>query len=127
MATTPVTCEIRYRLDRSRIAEFEAYARIWAGLIARHGGTHHGYFMPREKPADAAMSFSAGGEAADGDIAVALFTFPDEETYRRYRIAAAADPEGAAANARYRENPPFVSYERIFLQPLPIEGPRQDG
>ena len=65
--------------------------------------------------------------AADGDIAVALFSFPDEETYRRYRIAAAADPEGAAANARYRENPPFVSYERIFLQPLPIEGPRQDG
>ncbi|UDF30281.1 UNVERIFIED_ORG: NIPSNAP family protein [Roseateles sp. XES5] len=119
MAMTPVTCEIRYRLDRSRIGEFEAYARIWTRLIVRHGGTHHGYFLPREKPADVAMSFSAAGEEGDGDIAAALFTFPDEDAYRRYRIAAAEDPEGMAANARYRENPPFLSYERLFLRPLP--------
>lgn len=122
MAMTPVTCEIRYRLDRSRIAEFEAYARIWIRLIERYGGTHHGYFMPREKPAGVAMSFMGAGDEGDGETAVALFTFPDEESYRRYRSQAADDPEGVAANARYRENPPFIRYERIFLQPLPTGG-----
>ena len=53
----------------------------------------------------AAMSFSAAGEEGDGDIAVALFTFPDEDAYRRYRIAAAEDPEGMAANARWSVGP----------------------
>lgn len=118
MTAKPVTCEIRYRLDPDRITEFEAYAQVWAKLIKRYGGTHHGYFVPREKPAGVTMSFANAGEEGNGDTAIALFTFPDEETYLSYRTRAAEDPEGMAANARYRETPPFVSYERVFLQPL---------
>ncbi|HEV7307599.1 NIPSNAP family protein [Ensifer sp.] len=118
MSKTPVTCEIRYRIDESRMAEFEVYASTWVALIERHGGTHHGYFVPREKPEGVGTSFPGVGEEGAGDIAVALFTFPDEVAYRRYRHALGTDPDGVAANARYAADPPFVSYERIFLQPL---------
>jgi hypothetical protein len=119
MVDVPVTCEVRYRLDRSRMVEFQAYAEIWSVLIERHGGTHHGYFIPREKPAGASMSFPGAGEEGAGDIAIALFTFSDEAAYLRYRSAVAEDPDGVAANERFAGDPPFESYERIFLQPLP--------
>ena len=118
MEKAPVTCEVRYRLDPEKIADFRDYARIWSTLIERFGGTHHGYFMPREKPEGAAVSFpGAGGEGA-GDIALALFTFPDEAAYLLYRDKVAEDADGIAANARFSENPPFKGYERTFLQPL---------
>nr|WP_298100948.1 NIPSNAP family protein [uncultured Shinella sp.] len=118
MRKVPVTCEVRYCLDPLRIADFHDYARIWTTLIERYGGTHHGYFMPRQKPEGAAVSFpGAGGEGAN-DIAAALFTFPDETAYLLYRDKVAEDVDGIAANARFLENPPFKSYERTFLQPL---------
>ena len=53
----PVTCEIRYKLDMTKLREFEAYARAWVVLIERHGGTHHGYFLPRPAPGEARISF----------------------------------------------------------------------
>jgi NIPSNAP len=118
MPQTPITCEVRYRLDRSRMAEFEAYARIWVGLIERHGGTHHGYFVPSTRPAGSILSHPAAGTDGDGDVAIALFSFPDEASYQRYRIAIASDPDGIEANARFGPNPPFVSYERNFLTRL---------
>ncbi|WDZ75161.1 NIPSNAP family protein [Ensifer adhaerens] len=118
MPDGPVTCEIRYRLVQGRMAEFDAYAQTWMTLIERHGGTHHGYFIPREKPEGIGTSFPGVGEEGDGEIAIALFTFPDEAAYLRYRREAAVDPDGVAANARYAANPPFISYERIFLRPL---------
>ena len=43
----PVTCQIRYTLDLSKLSAFESYARTWIVLIERYGGTHHGYFNPR--------------------------------------------------------------------------------
>lgn len=118
MEKTPVTCEVRYRLDPEKIADFRDYARVWTTLIERYGGTHHGYFMPREKPEGAAMSFPGAGGQGDCDIAVALFTFPDEAAYLLYRDKVARDVDGIAANARFSKNPPFKSYERTFLQPL---------
>ena len=118
MAQATVTCEIRYRLKPGRLADFEAYAQTWMTLIERHGGTHHGYFIPREKLAGVGTSFPGVGEDGAGDIAVALFTFADEVAYLRYRSDVAADPDGIAANALYADDPPFVSYERVFLQPL---------
>ncbi len=118
MVQATVTCEIRYRLKPGCLAEFEAYAQTWMTLIERHGGTHHGYFVPREKPEGVGASFPGVGEDGAGDIAVALFTFADEAAYLRYRSDVAADPDGMAANALYADDPPFVSYERLFLQPL---------
>ena len=118
MPKSPVTCEVRYQLDPERISEFEAYARIWIKLIERHGGTHHGYFMPREKPQDAKVSFKGLGSEGASDVAIALFTFADEEAYARYREQVEKDPDGVATNARFSEAPPFRSYERVFLTPL---------
>ncbi len=118
MVQATVTCEIRYRLKPGSLAEFEAYAQTWMTLIERYGGTHHGYFVPREKPEGVGASFPGVGEDGAGDIAVALFTFADEAAYLRYRSDVAADPDGMAANALYADDPPFVSYERVFLQPL---------
>ena len=118
MPNSPVTCEIRYRVDPVRISEFEAYARIWMKLIERHGGTHHGYFMPREQPVDSGVSFVGLGRDGEADVAIALFTFPDEDAYARYREQVGRDPDGVAANARFGECPPFNSYERVFLTPL---------
>jgi hypothetical protein len=120
----PVTCHVSYRLDPRKRAEFEAYAEVWMRLIERYGGKHHGYFMSREKPASASLSFpNAGrngtGRDGQGDIAIALFTFPDEETYLGYRSSVATDPDSIAANKRFGADPPFRSYERLFLSPLP--------
>jgi hypothetical protein len=122
MSNNPLTCEVRYRIDPTKLADFRAYAKIWIRLIERHGGTHHGYFIPREKPIDAGLSFPGVGEDGASDVAVAFFSFPDEEAYLTYRSKVAEDPDCIAANARFAEAPPFNSYERIFLQPLSQEG-----
>lgn len=92
-------------------------------LIERHGGKHHGYFLPREKPDGASLSFAGLGEDGADNIAIALFSFPDEETYLNYRKTVADDPDCLAANRRFGDNPPFSSYERIFLKPLPRGNP----
>ncbi len=119
MSSMPVTCQVSYRLDPRKRAEFEAYAEVWMRLIERYGGKHHGYFMPREKPACAGLSFPGAGRDGAGDVAIALFTFPDEETYRGYRESVATDPDSIAANKRFGADPPFRTYERLFLRPLP--------
>ncbi|AYM14869.1 MULTISPECIES: NIPSNAP family protein [Rhizobium/Agrobacterium group] len=122
MLKSPVTCEVRYRVDQCRVSEFEAYAQIWIELIERHGGKHHGYFIPRDKPAETGVSFQGVGKEGAADVAIALFTFPDEKAYLQYREQVAKDPDGVAANARFGDNPPFISYERIFLTPIPRTG-----
>lgn len=116
MSDEEITCEIRYRLDPDRIDDFKLYAQTWTMLIERHGGTHHGYYIPRHSPAGAAMSFQGVGSAGADDVAVAMFSFADEAAYLRYRENVGRDPDGIAANELYRERPPFRSYERVFLR-----------
>jgi hypothetical protein len=122
MLRRAITCEIRYRLHPGRTAEFEEYARIWIALIERYGGQHLGYFMPRETPDDARVSFPGAGQDGDANTAIAIFTFPDEQSYLKYREEVVQDPDGVAANAKFGRSPPFVSYERLFLTPLLREG-----
>ena len=110
-----VTCQIRYQLDMTKLSEFEAYARAWMVLIERYGGTHHGYFMPRSAPEGVHFSFPQVGHDGPADIAIALFTFPDEGSYLRYRQLVADDPDCRAAEALYRETQCFIRYERLFL------------
>lgn len=117
MPAPALVCEVRYELDPERLDEFADYARTWVRLVRRHGGVHHGFFMPREAPAGAAMSFAGIGTAGPAHEAVALFAFADDAAYRRYREGVAADPEGIAANQRFA-NPPFKSYRRCFLAPM---------
>lgn len=115
--TTAVFCEVRYHLDPNRLSEFEEYGRAWTKLIERHGGVHHGFFMPRPAPSDTTISFPGKGRSGADDVAIALYGFPDEEAYNNYRAQVSFDPEAAPIIERFAE-PPFQSYERIFLSPI---------
>jgi hypothetical protein len=114
----PVTCQIRYTLDLDKLTAFETYARTWVALIERYGGIHHGYFIPRVSPDRVGASFPGLGYDGPSDVGVAMFTFPDEESYRRYREMVATDPECQSAAALVRETGCFIRYERLFLQPV---------
>lgn len=116
--TQVVTCQIRYTLDLAKLGAFEAYARTWISLIQRYGGIHHGYFIPRAAPDGMGVSFPGLGYDGPTDVAVAMFTFPDEESYRLYRDRVATDPECLSAAALVRETGCFTRYERLFLQPV---------
>ena len=56
-----ITCVVTYTIDPAKTREFEAFARAWMDLVGRHGGVHHGYFLPSEGASDEAL---------------ALFSFP---------------------------------------------------
>ncbi|MFJ4066126.1 NIPSNAP family protein [Pseudomonas sp. NPDC089996] len=99
-----ITCHVKYVIDPYKLAEFEAYSRLWMKLVTRMGGTHHGYFLP--------------GEGAN-NVAYCLFSFSDLATYERYRKQAESDPECIAAVAQATERRFILSYERSFLKPLP--------
>ena len=114
----PVSCQIRYTLNLNKLSAFETYARTWTVLVERYGGIHHGYFIPRVTPDGVGMSFPGLGYDGPADVAVVMFTFPDEESYRRYREMVAADPECQSAAALVRETGCFTRYERLFLEPV---------
>ena len=115
---SPVTCQIRYTVDLAQLDAFESYARTWMSLIEQYGGVHHGYFIPRASPDEMGVSFPGIGYDGPNDVAVAMFTFPDAESYRRYRKDVSSDPECLAAAAMVRETKCFIRYERLFLQPV---------
>ena len=77
-----ITCYIQYEINPAKLAEFEDYARMWIPLVAKFGGTHHGYYLPHESP---------------NDLAVALFSFPSLAAYETYREQSRTDPECQAA------------------------------
>ena len=115
------TCVIRYRVEPRKLAEFREYAHAWIGLIRRHGGTHHGYFVPgsdKDSLPDPVFSFPGLGTAAPRDIAFALFSFPSVEAYDRYRAAVSEDEDCKAATARFNETKCFSCYEHSFLMPI---------
>jgi hypothetical protein len=85
-------------------------------LIERYGGIHHGYFVPRTNPDEVGPSFPSIGYDGPTDVAIAMFTFPDEESYRLYRNEVATEPECITAAALARESGCFTRYERLFLQ-----------
>ncbi|MES2022540.1 MAG: hypothetical protein V4460_14695 [Pseudomonadota bacterium] len=117
MHAKAIACEVRYQLDPDQRAAFEDYGRAWVRLIERHGGFHYGFFLPRAAPGDSTLSFPGKGHARPGDVAIALYGFPDEATYNAYRRNVPLDPEAAPILERFVE-PPFHSYERIFVSPL---------
>lgn len=123
---TAVFCEVRYHLDPNKLSEFEEYGRAWIELIERHGGVHHGFFMPRAAPSDTTISFPGKERSGAENVAIALYGFPDEEAYNNYRTQISLDPETAPVIERFAE-PPFHTYERIFLSPLcRLEGSEHD-
>jgi hypothetical protein len=98
-----VTCHIRYEIDPAAIDAFERFARRWMELVDRHGGTHHGYFLPSE---------------GASDVAYALFSFPSLAEYERYRARFGVDPEFIEADRIRDETGCVRRFERTFLRPL---------
>ncbi len=98
-----ITCHIRYVIDPARIQEFEHYLQLWFGLLAKFGGTHHGYFLPSE---------------GASNIALGLFSFPSLAAYEDYRNRSFADPDCQAAFRYAQETQCFLSYERTFFRPM---------
>jgi hypothetical protein len=77
--------------------------------VNRHGGTHHGYFLPAEGASDKAL---------------ALFSFPDLASYEEYRTLFGRDPEFVAADAVRDDSGCVTRYERTFMRPLLPAAPR---
>ena len=104
-----ITCVVTYTVDPARIEAFERFARAWMDLVTRHGGIHHGYFLPSEGKSDEAL---------------ALFTFPSLAAYEVYRQRFGVDPEFIAADRIRDESGCVLRYERTFMRPLlPAEAP----
>jgi hypothetical protein len=98
-----ITCVVEYTVDPAKIEDFERFGRAWIGLVNRHGGQHHGYFLP--------------GEGAS-DRALALFSFPSLAAYEEYRIGFGVDPEFVAADRIRDESGCVLRYERSFMRPV---------
>lgn len=103
-----IMCFLRYKVNPEKIADFEAYGKMWFELLPRFGGIHHGYFLPSE---------------GESDVALAMFSFPSLAAYEQYRKAAEVDPDVQKAIAFARETRCFSRYERSFFRPLLPKGP----
>ena len=97
-----ITCCLTYVIDPFKLDEFEEYARQWIPLVRKHGGDHHGYFLPSE---------------GANNVAMALFSFPNLASYEQYRLNSASDPECTAARSFANRTRCYLSYQRTFFRP----------
>jgi hypothetical protein len=97
-----ITCYVRYVIDPDRIGAFETHARAWIPIVTSMGGTHHGYFLPRE----------------GDDVAVALFSFPSSAALERYRRERKHDPRCKAAFQLADSSQCIRNYEVRLMRPL---------
>lgn len=73
-----ITCVVHYEVDPAKLEAFERFGRAWIYLVNKHGGRHHGYFLPSE---------------GASDYALALFSFESFASYERYRQQFGRDEE----------------------------------
>ena len=98
-----LTLCIRYTLDSTKLAEFEAYARDAVGPIERCGGKLVGYFAPTKF-------------AGPTNLGLSLIDFPSLAVYERYREALAADSEHAEVARRAAQSGVILVEDRSFVQ-----------
>ncbi len=98
-----ITCVVDYVIDPKKIEAFERFGQRWIELVNRHGGNHHGYFLP--------------GEGAS-DRALALFSFPSLAAYEQYRTLFGKDPDFIAADRIRDESGCVIRYDRSFMRPM---------
>lgn len=98
-----ITCVVEYVIDARKIDAFERFATRWMALVERHGGTHHGYFLPAEGASDKAL---------------ALFSFSSLAAYEGYRALFSTDPDFVTADHIRDESGCVLRYERTFMRPL---------
>jgi hypothetical protein len=103
MLPNVITCVVEYVIDPRKTDAFERFARRWMELVRRHGGTHHGYFLPAEGTSDRAL---------------ALFSFSGLAAYEEYRTLFGVDPDFVAADRIRDESGCVLRYERTFMRPL---------
>jgi len=98
-----LTLCIRYTLDATKLADFEAYGRAVAGPIERCGGKIVGYFAPTKF-------------AGPTNVGLALIDFPSLAAYERYREALAADAEHTTVAKRAAQSGVILVEDRSFIQ-----------
>lgn len=98
-----ITCYLQYQIDPYKREEFRKYAEMWLPLVPKFGGTHHGYFLPKESASD---------------LAVALFSFASLADYETYRLESQNDPDCQAACAFADETRCIIRLDRQFLEPV---------
>ena len=98
-----ITLCIRYTLNASKRADFEAYGRSLATPIERCGGKLIGYFSPTKL-------------AGPTNIALALIDFASLAEYERYREALAIDPDHVEALRRAEQSGWLLVEDRSFMQ-----------
>ena len=98
-----ITCYIEYQIDPYKAKEFRQYVEMWLPLIRKFGGTHHGYFLPRESA---------------NDLAIGLFSFPSLAAYEQYRVDMRNDEDCKRASEFAAETKCIVRLNRQFLDPV---------
>ena len=98
-----ITCVVHDVIDPAETADFERFASRGMDLVQRHGGVHHGYFLPAEGASDAAL---------------ALFSFPGLAAYETYRARCGDDPEFVEADRIRDESGCVLRHDRTFMRPL---------
>jgi hypothetical protein len=101
-----LTLCIRYTLDASKLADFDAYARALPIPVERCGGTFAGYYLPTK--------FAGPTNSAFG-----LIDFADLASYERYREKLAVDPDGVEALRRVEAAGAILHEDRSFVQRVP--------
>jgi hypothetical protein len=98
-----ITCYLQYQIDPYKREEFRKHAEMWLHLVPKFGGTHRGYFLPKESASD---------------LAVALFSFASLADYETYRLESQIDPDCRAASAFANETRCIIRLDRQFLEPV---------
>lgn len=98
-----ITCYLQYQIHPYKRQEFRKYAEMGLPLVPKFGGTHHGYFLPKESASD---------------LAVALFSFASLADYETYRLESQNDPDCQAAYAFADETRCIIRLDRQFLEPV---------
>lgn len=98
-----ITCVVDYVIDPKKIEAFEIFAKRWIELVERHGGRHHGYFLPSEGASDRALC---------------LFSFPSLAAYEQYRTLFGVDPDFIAIDKFRDETGCILRYDRSFMRPV---------
>jgi len=96
-----LTCVIQYRIDPTKKAEFQRYARNWGQAIPRCGAELVGYYAPHE---------------GSTTLAYGIYHVASLAEYERYRARLLNDPRGQENYAFAQSEKFILSEERTFLK-----------
>jgi len=98
-----MTLCIRYTLDISKLADFEAYAQSLRKPLERCGGTYVDYFLPTKV-------------AGPTNTAFGLIDFPSLAAYEAYRAELLEDPQAVECLRRAEAAGCILNEDRSFLR-----------